>query len=152
MVMFLGGFPWSSPNAAVESQYAQFRKGWATWLEKHPDGVIRDEKGGQPHLQKMFDAEHLGSPALKRLVLKLLHPNPDMRISVHDALYGTTMRGVDCCTPDSYEPAPSIDASALTRSKSAKMIVQKKHNHLPPKEHKTPKILQHRFDMGEGWN
>jgi protein-serine/threonine kinase len=149
--MFLGGFPWGGPNAAVEPQYAIFKKGWSTWLEKHPDGVVRDEKGGEPNCGKIFDATRLGTPAFKRLILKMLHPNPAMRISVHDALNGPIMRGVDCCAPESYEPTPTIDAGSLTRSKSSKLIIQRKHNHMPPKDHKTPKAFQHRFDMGDGW-
>jgi protein-serine/threonine kinase len=133
-----------------------YKQGWDTWLAKpeNKDGLLRDEKGGEPSCGKPFQAEYIGNPAFKRLMLKMLHPNPDLRISVHDALYGPTMRGIDCCSPESYEGEDccNIDVSSLSKSKSSKKFVQKKHNHLPPKSHKTPNVFKHRFDMGDGYN
>jgi protein-serine/threonine kinase len=152
MHICLGGSPWDVADE-TSVPYAIFKKGWDKWLEKNPEGLVRDEKGGEPNCGKCFQGEYLGNPAFKRLMLKMLHPDPDKRISVHDALYGPTIRGIECCSPDSYEECDSsIDAGSLAKSKSSKKLVQKKHNHLPPKAHKLPKAFHHRFDMGDGYN
>jgi len=134
-----------------DAHYVEYSKAWDAFLEKHPDGKITDEKGGMPNI-KWFDSEIIGSPALKRLMFKMLHPDPLKRLSVSDALRSPTMRGVECCSPESNEGSSnaSVDAGSLLKSKS-KVNVQKKHHHLPPKEHKMPKVFQHRFDMGDGW-
>jgi protein-serine/threonine kinase len=146
-----GGCLWE--EATEQSvNYQVFENGWKSWLKKHPDGIIRDEKGGLPDVGKMFRADYVGSPAINRLIIKMMHIDPDKRITVHEALHSTTMRGVECCSPDHEDGEDSaIDANHLSRTKSHKMMVQKKHNHIPPKQHKTPKALQHRFDMGSGY-
>jgi len=150
--MVFSGSPWQRADENNEN-YRIFIQGWRKWIEDHPDGIITDEKGGTPFCGKMFKPEFIGSPALKRLILKMLHPDPEKRISVHDALNGPTMRGVDCCSPESYEDvACRIDASKGSKPIAGKLSMQKKHSHIPPREHKTPRALQHRFDMGDGYN
>ncbi|KAF2416908.1 kinase-like protein [Tothia fuscella] len=148
----LGGTIWEEASE-TRVNFEVFMNGWRSWLKKFPDGIVREsEKGGVPDVGKMFRAEYVGSPALNRLIIKMMHPDPNLRLSVHDALHSTTMRPVDCCSPDhSEESDSSPDGSRLTRTKSAKMVVQKKHNHLPPKGHKTPDAFRHRFDMGTGY-
>jgi len=150
--MVFSGSPWQRAEESNEN-YRDFIQGFNKWLVEHPDGVITEEKGGSPLCGRMFKPEYIGSPALKRLMLKMLHPNPVKRISIHDALFGPTMRGLDCCAPDSYEDLTCrFDASKGSKPVAGKLSKQVKHNHIPPKEHKTPKAFQHRFDMGSGWN
>jgi hypothetical protein len=104
----------------------------------------------------MFSPQWLGSPALKRLMLKMLHPIPEKRISIHDVLVGATMRGIECCSAESFEDTCcNIDASKSGKCKGLdgkKAVKRVKHNHIPPREHKTPRLLLHRFDMGDGYS
>ena len=148
--MTFGGSPWAAAKEDGNPYYAKFMAGWDAWLEKNPEGKIHDGTGGAPNCGPMFSPQYLGSPALKRLVLKMLHPIPEKRISIHDVLVGSTLRGIECCSQESYDDnCCAIDASKCGKKAITKRV---KHSHIPPREHKTPKLLQHRFDMGDGWN
>ena len=70
------------------------------------------------------------------------------------------MQSVEAVLPERSLDDPALspvrDALQLIHVKTvlveAKLVVQKKHNHLPPKEiGKIRQGLTHRFDMGEGW-
>lgn len=148
--MTYSGSPWQAAKTEHEF-YAKFKKGWDEWLPNHPDGELTDGPDGTPKCGLVFTK--LDNPALKRLMLKMLHPIPEKRILIHDVLMTSCVKNIDCCSPETLNEAPSsVDACAGKASKSAKATVLKKHSHLPPKEHKTPKVLQHRFDMGHGWH
>jgi protein-serine/threonine kinase len=149
--MTFGGSPWEA--AKPEHQhYARFKKGWDEWLPNHPDGQIKDEVDGSPKCGPLF--KKIDPPALRRLIFKMLHPIPDKRITAHDVVQTNWVKHIECCCPESFEdPKCCVNASSKISSKSAsKLVVQKKHNHFPPKEiGKIRQGLTHRFDMGEGW-
>jgi protein-serine/threonine kinase len=149
----LGGTPWNSAaEDSKDEMWITYIQGFNKWLATHPEGVITDEAGGAPTCGPAFKPEYIGNPAMKRLMFKMLHPDPEKRISVYNALNGPTMRGWDCCAPDSYEDFTcEFDVSKGIKPVKGKLSKQVKHHHLPPKQHKTPKALQHRFDMGHGW-
>jgi hypothetical protein len=48
------------------------------------------------------DFAHLDSPAIKRLMLKMLYPSPDRRISIQDAISDRWVKTVDCCSVEDY--------------------------------------------------
>jgi protein-serine/threonine kinase len=157
--MTYGGGPWAAARPS-DKNYARFKGGWDAWLPKHSDGLITDTAGGAPMCGPLFAPEKLGGPALKRVLLKMLHPNPDKRISVHEVLQTGFVKGIECCSPESYEDEDyAIDASTgkcFTHGKTASKMavskaIQRKHTHLPGKPHKTPEIFKHRFDMGDGY-
>ena len=107
----------------------------------------------------------------------MLHPQPELRIGVHNILTTPTVKAIECCSNERSEDASGTStpiaaaatattataaATAVTQtgvvvvdatSKSSvkKTMVQKKHNHLPPREHRMPKALHYRFDMGDGY-
>ncbi len=97
--------------------------------------------------------KNLSVPGIKRLMLKMLHPVPEMRISIQDALNSAYIKGVECCTLESAdEPTGYVDASGKSgKVPAAKLKVQKKHNHIPPEKSKVPNAFKYRFDMGDGW-
>ena len=156
MVMTLSGSPWSAARVS-DPYYKPYHDAWQKWLVKHPDGIITDEKGGMPHTNQIFSAEVLGSLAMKRLLMKMLHPNPDLRITIHDALTSSLIKGTECCAPESCdENGVAIERvttgdCTLANSKRWSKTILRKHGHIPPKEHKTPDFLRHRFDMGDGY-
>jgi protein-serine/threonine kinase len=156
MALTYGGCPWSAAQS-TDGNYKRFKQGYDSWLEKHPEGVIHDGPGGSPSCGPLFNPERLGSPAIKRLMFKMLAPDPEKRCSINEALTNNFVKAIECCTPESNdEEECAIDAATgkcRTKAgfKAAKQILRK-HSHLPPKEHKTPKLFQHRFDMGDGWS
>lgn len=152
LTMTYSGSPWQAAKPEYE-HYAKFKKGWDEWLKTHPDGQITDAPDGAPKCGILFTKLEHGP--LKRLLLKMLHPIPEMRISIHDVLNAGVIRGTECCSPESEEEeneAACIDACKGAKQLKAKATVQKKHSHLPPRQHKTPEIFRHRFDMGDGWS
>ena len=176
LTMTLQGSPWSAARISDPS-YKRYAGSWVTWLAKHPDGHIHDGPGGAPMPGPIFSPECLGSPAVKRLVLKMLDPDPARRITMRDALNSSYVRGIECCSPercddDSDDEATGgsqdgcgggesdghagatvtgLDARADCCGKGFAKKVLRRHNHVPPKEHRTPAFFVHRFDMSEGY-
>ncbi|KAF2646306.1 Pkinase-domain-containing protein [Massarina eburnea CBS 473.64] len=150
LTMTFGGCPWQAAKPEFE-YYARFKKGWDEWLPEHPDGKIFDGVDGHPKCGKLFSL--INPPAVKRLMLKMLHPNPDMRITIREVLETSFVRGVNCCCPESYEdPKYCVDASKASKTTDATPVKKYLHHHIPPKhERKIAKVLTHRFDMGDGY-
>lgn len=152
--MTYGGSPWTQA-ASGQPQYDTFLNGWNKFLAKHPDGLLIDGPGGVPTCGPIFNAERFGSPAMKRLILKMLHPIPEKRITIHEVLVGPTVRSIECCSPESYENSTCcVDAKSGKKKNADGKVATKKvlHNHVPPKKHLMPGVLQHRFDMGDGYS
>lgn len=148
LTMTFCGSPWPSAERS-HPFYQKFAAGWDTWLAKHPDGVITDDADGMPKCGPIF--AHLDSPAIKRLMLKMLNPNPDKRVPIHEALNDRWVKTIDCCSVEDYGlKEQAIDVAGSKSCKLAsKLCVKKMHNHLPPAKQRMP---QHRFDMGDGWS
>ncbi|KAF2787428.1 Pkinase-domain-containing protein [Melanomma pulvis-pyrius CBS 109.77] len=151
LTMTFGGCPWQAAKTDYE-YYARFKKGWDEWLAVHPDGQVVDGPDGHPKCGKLFSL--INPPAIKRLLLKMLHPIPDKRITIREVLNTSCIKSIDCCCPDTYEDASCcIDTSKGLTKQPTKLVVKKYlHHHVPPKpENKIGKAFQHRFDMGDGW-
>lgn len=151
IVMHFGGPPWHSAKRD-QPAYKRFIEGWEKWSKEHPDGEITNDQGGWPKCGALFAV--LEPPSMRRLMLKMLNPDPTKRISVHDILTKSFIKNAACCSPESFNEdnvCCGIDATKGRVKSSVKSSMLPKHNHLPPREHKTPKALQHRFDMGDGW-
>jgi len=149
--MTFGGAPWQAAKTEFEL-YGHFQKGWDAWLKDHPDGEIFDGPDGHPKCGKIFTL--VSPPPIKRLVLKMLHPIPEKRITIRGVLESTYVKNINCCCPDSYEdPTCCVDASKPGGSKAPARVTKRYlHHHIPPKhESKIGRALTHRFDMGEGW-
>jgi protein-serine/threonine kinase len=149
--MTFGGAPWQAAKSEFEL-YGHFQKGWDAWLKDHPDGQIFDGPDGHPKCGKIFAL--VNPPPVKRLILKMLHPIPEMRITIREVLDSTYVKNINCCCPDSYEdPACCVDASKAGGPKAPARVTKRYlHHHIPPKhESKIGRALTHRFDMGEGW-
>ncbi|KAF2681753.1 Pkinase-domain-containing protein [Lentithecium fluviatile CBS 122367] len=149
--MTFGGAPWQAAKSEFEL-YNIFQKGWESWLQDHPDGQIFDGPDGHPKGGKIFTL--VNPPAVKRLILRMLHPDPEKRITIRDALESTYVKNINCCCPESYEdPTCCVDASKRGAQKAQGRVTKRYlHHHIPPKhESKIGRALTHRFDMGEGW-
>ncbi|KAF2014628.1 Pkinase-domain-containing protein [Aaosphaeria arxii CBS 175.79] len=153
LTMTFGGCPWQAAKTEFE-YYARFKKGWDKWLEEHPDGEITDGADGHPKCGQLFS--FINPPNVKRLLLKMLHPIPEKRITIREVMNSNCIKNIECCCPDSYEdPACCIDASKMNSKQLNKVTATKRllHHHVPPApEKKIAKAFQHRFDMGDGWS
>jgi hypothetical protein len=70
---------------------------------------------------------------LGRLILKMLHPDQEMRISIEDALEDRSMRRIVCCSPDVgqvTETDTMLDGSVEVDA----VGVGKMHNHISPEK------------------
>jgi serine/threonine protein kinase len=152
LTMTFGGCPWQAAKTDYE-YYARFKKGWDEWLLTHEDGQITDAPDGHPKCGKLFSL--INPPSIKRLLLKMLHPLPDKRITIREVMNTNCVKSIDCCCPESFEdPACCIDTSKCTSKETSRMAKSKQflHHHIPPPpEKKFARALTHRFDMGDGW-
>ncbi|EQK97389.1 kinase domain containing protein [Ophiocordyceps sinensis CO18] len=131
MYLTFGGAVWSRAEPG-NLHYDKLVMGWAKWNKQHPecDACITD--ADYPKCLALDVG--VNPPALRRLLLQMLNPNPDRRISVEEVLNNRWMRNVECCQVESYDDrAQMIDASKKDyyRMPGAKKIFC--HNHLPPK-------------------
>lgn len=129
--LIFGGSLWGKASESDPS-YANFIKAWSNWEEKQAD--MGDEaldvpgEGNYPHVMA-FD-RFVKPAALRRLLLKMLNPDPSLRIPIGDVLANRWMKGVDCCQLESYEDPAPIDVSKKDGMKGVSKIYC--HNHLPP--------------------
>ncbi|KAK8074268.1 HAL protein kinase [Apiospora phragmitis] len=98
-------------------------------VAKNPDAT----KDALPHLDA-FD--YCVKPlALRRLLLKMLNPDPEKRWTMAEVVTSRWFKTIECCQMDSYDdPVKFIDASKknATISTAGKIYC---HNHLPPQNH-----------------
>lgn len=131
--LIFGGSLWT--RAEVDSSnpnYSKLVKGWARWREKNPDPSTPLADGNYPYVDA-FD-NFVKPPALRRVLLQMLNPNPDQRITIAEVVKNRWVRGIECCQLESYDdPSNVIDASkkASLKCGGSKTYC---HNHLPPKE------------------
>ena len=126
-----GGAIWSRAERG-NLHYDKLVKGWQKWDDKHPecDACITDTD--YPTCLALDVG--VNPPALRRLLLQMLHPNPNKRISVDEVLNNRWMKNVECCQMESYDdPAQMIDATKkdpYSKNGNKKIFC---HNHLPLK-------------------
>ncbi|KAM5367632.1 hypothetical protein ACJZ2D_009913 [Fusarium nematophilum] len=125
-----GGAIWSRAEPG-NLHYDKLVDGWNRWYSKHPecDACITDTDYPKVYALDVC----VTPPALRRLLLQMLNPNPKKRISIEGVITNRWMKNVECCQLESYDdPTQVIDAT----KKDATVNGNKKifcHNHLPPK-------------------
>ncbi|KAG9228516.1 kinase-like domain-containing protein [Amylocarpus encephaloides] len=133
LCMCANGCLWSEAKSGSSPLYDDLIRGWAKWNAKHADGNAPGiTETDYPHVA-FFD-QHINPPALRRILLTMLNPDPSKRASMATIAKNRWLKNVECCQIDSYDdpgPATMIDASRL-RSCSSKNITKVVcHNHLP---------------------
>ncbi|KIW04513.1 uncharacterized protein PV09_04268 [Verruconis gallopava] len=148
MCFAFSGNLWQVPDRK-NPNYETFMNGWDKWIAEHPDSTPNEEIG-YPKCGKFM--AYIGPVSIKKLILKMMHPDPNQRITIQEALNCPVIKSAECCSPESYEDVTySIDVSKKANVRSS--IKQFKHNHLPPRaENKVAKAFSHRFDMGDGYS
>lgn len=135
--LIFGGAMWvRAESTPTNTNYNALVKGWDKWNAKNSgsDAAITDID----YPKVMAFDRFVKPPALRRVLLQMLNPDPSKRISVGEVLNNRWMKNVECCQLESYEdPTKMIDASkktCLNRGGQRKIFC---HNHLPPREHNT---------------
>lgn len=116
--------------------YTALVKSFDKWNAKHPDGNAVITESDYPHYP-IFDT-FFNPPALRRVLLMMLNPNPDKRAAISDIVKHRWVKNIECCQAESYDdPAVVIDAtkSSSLNTKGTRKIFC--HNHLPPQAHNT---------------
>lgn len=101
------------------------------WNAEHIDGNATITENDYPSYLP-FD-KGVNRPALRRILLMMLNPNPKKRATITEIANIRFMKNIQCCQPESYDdPDVVIDA---TKSSSFNLKTTKTfcHNHLPPK-------------------
>lgn len=145
ITMSFGGCPWQAAKTEFE-YYARFKKGWEQWLADHPDAELFDGPDGYPRCGKLFNM--IEGPAIRHLILRMLHPIPDKRITIREVLNTSLIRNIDCCCPESYEDPKCCSDGTKTSSVQGKLSPKKSpHHHIPPKPEQ--KARKHLFETRE---
>jgi serine/threonine protein kinase len=145
ITMTFGGCPWQAAKSEFE-YYARFKRGWQDWLRDHPDGELFEGPDGYPKCGKLFNM--IEGPAIRHLILRMLHPIPDKRITIREVLNTSLIRNIDCCCPESYED-PKCCADGVRPGSGHGRLSPKKplHHHIPPKPEQKSRV--HLFEVGE---
>lgn len=125
-----GGAIWSRAERG-NIHFDKLVEGWNKWEAKHPDCNACISDSDYPKCYALDVG--VSPPALRRLLLQMLHPNPDKRISIEGVINNRWMKNIECCQVESYDdPTQIIDATKkdATKNGTKKIFC---HNHLPPK-------------------
>ncbi|CZT20756.1 uncharacterized protein RCC_06614 [Ramularia collo-cygni] len=124
----VGGTPW--PAASHEQKnYNIYCTTWDEWKEKYPDGEIKEGRS-LPSFANTKQFQSFDDLHTKVMIFGMLHPDPENRWTIRQALETKTVTEYACCQQAGYSD------DIKTRQKKAL------HNHVPPKDSKGPKFLK----------
>lgn len=113
-----------------QDNYNLLVRAFDKWNAKHPDGQSTFAEDDYPRFPA-FDI-CINPPAMRRVLLMMLNPNPEKRASINEVLNHRWVKNIECCQVESYDdPVLTIDATKGAPKKGAKKVFC--HNHLPPK-------------------
>ncbi|KAH8701815.1 kinase-like domain-containing protein [Talaromyces proteolyticus] len=130
ITLFFHGIPWQAAKPE-DPGYSKFLAGWHKFLLRNPRGKVT--KTEYPSCGEAFEA--LPSSRLRRIILKMLHPDPDMRITIDEVLRHQWIKNIECCSPETSHvanPNAPMDSSDSVSTQDARKKVAKIHHHLPP--------------------
>ncbi|KAH6607220.1 hypothetical protein Trco_003533 [Trichoderma cornu-damae] len=131
--MTFGGAIWSRAEAG-NLHYDKLVAGWNKWNKKHRDQ--EDAAITETDYPNCYALDvGVNPPALRRVLLQMLNPDPNSRISIYDVITNRWVKNIECCQLESYDdPKYTIDATKKDYGgKPGSKIFC--HNHLPPKTH-----------------
>ncbi|KAJ4147335.1 hypothetical protein LMH87_001866 [Akanthomyces muscarius] len=123
-----GGAIWSRAEPG-NTHYDKLVKGWERWYKRHPDpeAVITDTD----YPKCLALDVGVNPPALRRVLLQMLNPDPTKRISIMEVANNRWVKNIECCQLESYDdPTLCIDATKSNSANNKRIFC---HNHLPIK-------------------
>jgi serine/threonine protein kinase len=133
--MCANGQLWDKAEPGSSKTYDDLIRGWDRWNAKHCHDTHSDiiDSDDYPHVS--FFNKFINPPALRRLLVNMLNPDPAKRTTMADVANNRWFKNVECCQIDGYDdPSVVIDASKAS-SCSNRMTKVVLHNHLPPVKH-----------------
>ncbi|SPQ19746.1 a5987881-0c61-42b6-9e55-4cb288372649 [Thermothielavioides terrestris] len=138
--LIFGGPLWHkaevAENASPKDNYASLVRGWEKWRESHPDDSDTPvTEMDYPHVF-VFDT-FVKPPALRRVLLQMLNPDPEKRISIAGVVNNRWVKNIECCQTDSFDEPNGANMIDATKKLCQQRVSGKKiycHNHLPPKD------------------
>ena len=134
LTMTAGGNIWPEASPGSSPVYDDLVKGWAKWYAKHPDQDSPEIKEvDYPHVA-FFDTM-INPPALRRILLTMLNPEPSKRITIANVAKNRWFKNIECCQLDTFDdPMVTFDASK-PRESTKPLGKMYNHRHLPPQSH-----------------
>ncbi|KXJ89414.1 kinase-like domain-containing protein [Microdochium bolleyi] len=128
--LIFGGQIWDQASLPNVPTYEKLVSGWRG---------LDAKKAENPDFEANFPSvpafEQCVSPvSLRRVLLCMLHPNPEKRMTMAEVVSTRWMKTVECCQPESYDepkPAQAIDATKKVSKKNGYGSTIFCHNHLP---------------------
>lgn len=154
ITLIFGGQPWAEASV-TQPMYAKFHTAYSKFVAESTSGGLVTDTECVGYCGPAFAL--LPKPAVRTILLKMLHPDPAKRASILDVVNDRWVKTIECCCDEGEcegtGKLAGIEASCKKEFDACKgkikgMTVVKCHNHLPPKQSKIP---QHRFDMGDGY-
>ncbi|PVH76335.1 kinase-like protein [Cadophora sp. DSE1049] len=141
LCMTANGVLWNEAKAGSSPLYDDLLRGWTKWNSKHTVEGAGITESDYPFVA-FFD-QHINPPALRRILLTMLNPEPSKRASISTVTKNRWMKNVECCQVDSYDdPKSSIDATRARCGGTKGMTKVVHHNHLPPTSHLGHKLVR----------
>lgn len=141
LCMTANGVLWSEAKRGSSPLYDDLLRGWMKWNSKHMVEGAGITESDYPFVA-FFD-QHINPPALRRILLTMLNPEPSKRASISTVAKNRWMKNVECCQVDSYDdPKACIDASRARCGGTKAMTKVVHHNHLPPTSHVGHKLVR----------
>jgi len=100
------GLLWAEARHGSSPVYDELVQALTTWNAEYPTTTITTVSAVMPRVA-FFD-HYISPPALRRLLLAMLNPDPSRRVSIDDVARGRWMKGIECCQLD-READVSID-------------------------------------------
>lgn len=140
------GCIWEKAVPGSSPRYDDLANGWNKWNAGHSDcSDVCITDSDYPRVG-FFDS-FIKPPALRRLLLSMLNPDPTRRATMADIISNKWLKTVECCQPDKYDEVITASDDSTTTfdaSKSSSILNITKtlhHNHLPPHSHFGHKIV-----------
>lgn len=133
------GCLWEKAVAGSSPIYDSLVNSWAKWNSAHPQGS-RITDIDYPRVS--YFNSHIQPPALRRLLLTMLNPDPSQRVAMEGVANNRWLKVIECCQTDSFDSEPfEIDASKSPAS-AQKIVKAIYHNHQPPHQHTGHKLVR----------
>ncbi|KAL3417162.1 hypothetical protein PVAG01_11162 [Phlyctema vagabunda] len=136
--MTANGTLWSEARPGSSAVYDSLVNGWEKWNATHPETLVINETD-YPHVS-FFD-KCINPPALRRILLEMLNPNPGKRSSIQAVSTNRWLKNVECCQLESVQVTEAADAETKEKNDSAPKRICR-HNHLPPAVHHGHRLVR----------
>ncbi|KAK5135565.1 hypothetical protein LTR08_005045 [Meristemomyces frigidus] len=129
VTLIMEGNIWTAAAPDIKN-YRLYADSWKRYLERYPDGKLSDTRPLPDFVDHARDFKiNFGDRKTLALVLGMMNPYPEKRLSAHEALDCKTVMDMECCQQKGYSDDPKTRQRKVNHN-----------NHSPPL--KKPKGLK----------